>query len=73
MTAFGLAERAAVPELAVQTVVDALRDIEEPGIGLDHEPVGIDAVTRKVAEGRAEELGDTATLRGRVDVPQAMP
>ena len=42
-------------------------------VEIDHDPVDLDAVSREVPEGRAEELRDAAALCRRVDVPHATP
>jgi hypothetical protein len=64
-------ELAAVARPAVEAVVDTLRDREELGVALDHEPDGLEAGTERVADERAEHLGDPAAVRRRVDVHDA--
>ena len=63
-------ERTAVPEIAVEAVVDALRDVEEGPVALEHEPPRVDRAVPQVAEARAEQLRDAASLGGGVDVPE---
>ena len=51
-----------------KAVVDPLRDCEERGIALDHQPARVDARAAGVGEQRLQHLGDAAAARGRVDV-----
>ena len=53
----------------VQVVVEALREAEELGVPGDGQPAHIDAGAAGIGEQRLEQLGDSASLRRRVDVP----
>ena len=68
--ALGLAQRSAVAIVSVQPVVQALCDAEELGVALDHDPARIDPTAARVADQRAQHLGDAAAVGGRVDVPE---
>ena len=68
--ALGLAQRAAVALLSVQSVVQALRDAEELAVTLDHHPACLAPTASRVADQRAQHLGDAAAVGGRVDVPE---
>ncbi len=62
-------ERQAVAGGSVQAVVDALRDLEERRVAVDHGPARVDAGAAGVADERPQQLRDAAAARGRVDVP----
>ena len=64
-----LAEVAAVALEAVQLVVEALGDLEELRVAVEHRPAGVDAGALRVAEQREQQLDHAAAARGRVDVP----
>ncbi len=68
VSALGRAERSTVAGRAVEVVVDALRDLEEPRVALDHHPPGVDADPPRVREQRLEHLGHAPTGCGRVHV-----
>ena len=53
----------------VQVVVEALREAEELGVPGDGQPAHIDAGAAGIGEQRLEQLGDPASLRRRVDMP----
>ena len=67
---FARAEVAAVALVSVQSVVDPLRDLEEPGVALEDGPSDAYAVPGEIAEVRSQQLGDAAAFCGGVDVPQ---
>ena len=62
-------ERAAVTRAAVQAVVDALRDLEERRVALDHHPSRVDPGRHHVSEQGVQQLGHAAALGGGVHVP----
>ncbi len=64
-----VAERAAVALGAVQLVVEALGDLEEALVALDHRPASVDAGAARVGQQRGQHLGHAAAAGGRVDVP----
>ncbi|MDZ7734351.1 MAG: hypothetical protein U5R31_15905 [Acidimicrobiia bacterium] len=64
-------ERSPVPGLAVEPVVDPLRDREELGIAVEHHPARVHTERAGVPEDGVEHLRDTAPARGGADVPQA--
>ena len=64
----GVAEGAAVARRAVEPVVNALRDLEEAGVALDHEPADVEPRAASVSQQCLEHLGDAASRCGRVDV-----
>ena len=66
----GVAQRAAVAGEAVQAVVQALGDAEEVLVAADRHPARVDLHAARVADQRAQHLGDPATVRGGVDVPE---
>jgi hypothetical protein len=67
-------ERRAVPARAVQRVVHALGDAKELRRPLEDEPADVDVEPPGVAQERAKHLGDAASRRGRVHVPDgALP
>jgi hypothetical protein len=68
--ALGLAERPAVARVAVQPVVNALGEVEEVRLAVHHDPAGVDSGALRVADQRAQHLGDAAAECGRVDVPE---
>ena len=43
------------------------------GVAADHHPARVDAGAARVADQRAQHLGDAAAVRGRVDVPERPP
>jgi hypothetical protein len=57
----------------VQPIVEALGDPEELGVAAHHAPADIDPGAAGVGEERVQQLGDTASGRGRVDVPDGPP
>ena len=70
----GGTERTAVARVAVQAVVQALRDGEELRLAVEHEPPVLDARSPPVREQGLEHLGDAATVGRRVHVPdRAVP
>ena len=70
----GGTERAAVPRIPVQAVVQALRDGEELRLAVEHEPAVLDARSSPVREQGLEHLGDAATVGRRVHMPdRAIP
>ena len=69
----GVSECAAVAGRAVKPVVDALGDLEEGGVTLDHEPADVEAGAATVGEKGLQHLGDPAAGRGRVDVQHRPP
>jgi hypothetical protein len=64
-----LAERPAVAGVAVQVVVEALRDEEELAVLAQDRPARVDADAADVGQQSAQHLRDPAPARGRVDVP----
>jgi hypothetical protein len=68
-----LAERPTVTGLLVESVVQALRHLEEVAIASDDEPVHVDACAGHVGQQRVQQLGHPATRRRRVDMPQRAP
>jgi hypothetical protein len=60
-------ERAEVPEVSVQPIVDPLRDLEEAWISFEDQPPNGQCFG-KISEVGAEELRDAAALGGRVDM-----
>ena len=68
--ALGLGQRAAVAVVSVEPVVQALRDAEELAVALDHYPACVTPTACRVADQRAQHLGDAAAVGGRVDVPE---
>ncbi len=65
-----VAERPAVAVVSVQPVVQALGDAEELRGAVDHDPARVAAAAARVADQRAQHLGDAATMSRRVDVPE---
>ena len=63
-----VAKGAAIPGRAVEPVVNALRDLEEAGVALDHEPADVEPRAASVGQQRLQHLGDAAARGGRVDV-----
>jgi hypothetical protein len=49
-------------------VVDPLRDLEEPGVAVDHHPPGIDTRAARIREQGLQELGDATAGRRRVHI-----
>ena len=69
-----LAEWTAVARVAMQQVVQALRDGEELRLAVEHQPPVLDLRTTPVREQRLKHLGDATTVRRRVDMPdRAVP
>lgn len=68
--ALGLAQLTAVALVSVQSVVQALRDAKELGVARDRYPARIKPPAARVAEQRAQHLGDATAVGGRVDVPE---
>ena len=69
-----LAEWTAVARVAMQQVVQALRDGEELRLAVEHEPPVLDLRPTPVREQRLEHLSDATTMRRRVDMPdRAVP
>ena len=66
------AERAA-GQVAVDLVVQPLGDREEPGVAGDHQPADRDVQILDVPDQYLQHLGDPATGRGRVDIPDGAP
>ena len=62
-------EVAAVALEAVEEVVDALGDLEEVGVALDHGPARVDAGALGVADQRQQQLHHAPALGGRAHVP----
>jgi hypothetical protein len=65
-----LVQLAPVTGLTVEQVMDALGDLEELLVALDHHPAGVDARASQVAEQEVEHLSDPTALLGGVDLPQ---
>jgi hypothetical protein len=63
----GVAEGVVVAGLPVQQVVDALGDLEEAVVAVEHHPARVDAGAVQVAEQEVQHLGDAAALLGGVD------
>lgn len=61
-------ERSAVPDRAVESVVDPFGDCEELGSSRDDEPPSVDPGSACVRDEGAEHLGDTAAACRRIDV-----
>jgi hypothetical protein len=72
MTGLRRAERGS-GQAAVDLVVQPLGDGEEPGVAGDHQPADGDVQILHVPDQDLEHLGDPATGRGRVDVPDGAP
>ena len=68
--ALGLAQPAAVALVSVQPVVQALGDAEELTVARRSPPSARRPTAARVADQRAQHLGDAAAVGGRVDVPQ---
>ncbi len=64
-----VAERAAIALGAVQHVVEALGDLEEALVALDHGPARVDAGAARVGQQRGQHLGHPAAAGRRVDMP----
>ena len=62
-------QRTAVPEMLVQKVVDPLSHTEEVRAGPHDQPAGVKPTGSRVRQHRAQNLGDTAADRRRVDRP----
>ena len=58
---------------AVEPVVQALRDGEELGVAVDHDPSRVDPDVLGVAAEEFEHLGHAAPVRGGADVPHPCP
>ena len=58
---------------AVDLVVQPLGDREEPGVAGDHQPADRDVQVLHVSDQDLQHLGDPATSRGRIDVPDGAP
>ncbi len=71
--ALGLAQRPAVPVLAVQAVVQPLGQGEELRRAGDRQPAHRDVEPAREPDPGPEHLGDAAPGRGRVDVPELAP
>ena len=70
----GGTERPVIPRIAVQAVVQTLRDGEELRLTIEDEPPVLDAGAPPIGEQGLEHLGDTAAVRRRVHVPdRAVP
>ena len=69
--ALGGPELASVAGPAVEPVVDPLRDREELGVALDHEPLRLEPGPAHVPEQGLQHLRDPAARRRRVDVDDA--
>ena len=70
----GGTERATVPPIPVQAVVQALRDGEELPLAIEHQPAVLDARSSPVRQQGLEHLGDAATVGRRVHMPdRAIP
>ena len=69
MPALGVAERTTVAEHAVEPVMDPLRDREELGVTVDHDPARVDPIVDQVSQAGPEQFRDAAARGRRVDVP----
>ena len=59
--------------VAVDLVVQPLGDREEPGVAADHQPADRDVQILDIPDQYLQHLGDPATGRGRVDIPDGTP
>jgi hypothetical protein len=69
MAAVVVVETFAVAGSAVEPVVDALGDHEEPFVAADHQPAGVDTGSARVGQQGGEHLRHPAALGRGVDVP----
>ena len=69
MPALRVAQRTTVAEHTVEPVVDPLRDPEELGVAVDHDPTRFDAIVEEVPQARPKELRDPTALGRRVHLP----
>jgi hypothetical protein len=64
-------QRAAVAIRPVQPIVDALRDLEEPAVSIDDDPLRVDAHPARICQEGLQELRDASTTRRRVHIQDA--
>ncbi len=65
----GVCEGTAIPGAAVQSVVQALGDVEEQRPAVDDDPARVHAGPARIGQQRAQHLGHAAAVRGGVHAP----